>query len=103
MEPILIAVIAVAVLVVLGGAYFLTSQRRGKSVLEPPPFEEVTAPPREIVVEEASVAVKPEPVKPPSFRDRLGKARGLFGEYVGMVRGRDRIDQTTWDDLEEAM
>lgn len=104
MEPILIAVIAVIALVVIGGAFFLTSSKRGKSVLEPPvesPAEEVTAPPGDIAVEEAPTPI--EPVRPPSFRERLGKARGLFGEYVGMVRGRDRIDATTWDDLEEAM
>jgi fused signal recognition particle receptor len=40
---------------------------------------------------------------PPRFRDRLGKARSLFGGYLGAVRSRDRIDGTTWDELEEAL
>jgi fused signal recognition particle receptor len=45
------------------------------------------------------------PVEPaaPRFRDRLGKARGALGGYFGGVMGRSTIDQTTWDDLEEAL
>jgi len=38
------------------------------------------------------------PVKP-RFRDRLGKARALFGSFLS----RSSIDQDTWDDLEEAL
>lgn len=40
---------------------------------------------------------------PPRFRDRLGKARSLFAGYLGSVRSRDRIDDESWDDLEEAL
>ncbi|MCL2396428.1 MAG: signal recognition particle-docking protein FtsY, partial [Acidimicrobiaceae bacterium] len=40
---------------------------------------------------------------PPRFRDRLGKARSLFAGYLSSVRARDRIDASTWDDLEEAL
>ena len=39
----------------------------------------------------------------PRFRDRLGKARGLFSGYVGSVLSRAGIDDETWDDLEEAL
>jgi fused signal recognition particle receptor len=39
----------------------------------------------------------------PRLRDRLGKARSLFGGYLTGVRTRDKIDATTWDDLEEAL
>ena len=40
---------------------------------------------------------------PPSFRDRLARARGVFaGATTGVLR-RSAIDQSTWDDLEEAM
>ena len=38
----------------------------------------------------------------PSFRDRLGKARGLLAGYLGSIRSR-RVDQETWDELEEAL
>ncbi len=47
--------------------------------------------------------VVPEEVVRPRFRDRLGKARSLLGDYFGSVVGRSQIDQTTWDDLEEAL
>ena len=42
------------------------------------------------------------PVKP-RLRDRLGKARGLLGGYVGSIRSRSGIDAETWDELEEAL
>ena len=60
---------------------------------EPPPVIEEPAP----VVEEAPVEV------PPRFRDRLGRARSLFGGYLTSVRSRGRIDESTWEDLEEAL
>jgi fused signal recognition particle receptor len=45
----------------------------------------------------------PELGERPRLRDRLGKARSLLGGYLTGVRARERIDATTWDDLEEAM
>jgi fused signal recognition particle receptor len=47
-------------------------------------------------------ALAPPPVKP-RLRDRLGKARSLFAGYLGSVRDRGRIDEETWEDLEEAL
>jgi fused signal recognition particle receptor len=44
----------------------------------------------------------PPPVRP-RFRDRLGKARSLFAGYVGSVRDRGKINEETWEDLEEAL
>ncbi len=44
----------------------------------------------------------PAPVKP-RFRDRIGKARGLLAGYLGSVRSRAKIDEETWDELEEAL
>ena len=46
--------------------------------------------------------VAPEAVKP-RFRDRLGKARGLLAGYLGSVRSRSKIDDETWEELEEAL
>ena len=40
---------------------------------------------------------------PPSFRDRLSRARGVFATATTSVLRRSAIDQATWDDLEEAM
>ncbi len=46
----------------------------------------------------------PEELAPaPSYRSRLGKARGLLAGYLGSVRSRGKIDAETWDDLEEAL
>jgi fused signal recognition particle receptor len=48
--------------------------------------------------------VAPEVVEaPPRMRDRLGRTRSLFAGYLSSVRSRDRIDDSTWDDLEEAL
>jgi fused signal recognition particle receptor len=60
----------------------------------------------EAILEEAEAveeaAPPPPPVKP-RFRDRLGKARGLFAGYIGSVLSRSTIDDETWDELEEAL
>ena len=55
-----------------------------------------------IAIEEPAPA-EPEVVAPPRFRDRLGRARSLFGGYLTSVRARDRIDESTWEELEEAL
>jgi len=51
----------------------------------------------------APPAAPPAPPVKPRFRDRLTKARTLLADYVGAIRGRDRIDDETWDELEEAL
>jgi fused signal recognition particle receptor len=55
--------------------------------------------------EEAAVEVPPAGAveAPPRFRDRLGRARSLFGGYLSAVRSRERIDESTWEELEEAL
>jgi fused signal recognition particle receptor len=54
------------------------------------------------VVPEAAEAAPEAPPKP-RFRDRLGKARSLFAGYLGSVRSKPKIDEGTWEDLEEAL
>jgi fused signal recognition particle receptor len=44
----------------------------------------------------------PAPAVKPRFRDRLGKARGSLTGYLGSIRSHG-VDQSTWDDLEEAL
>ncbi|SRR5579875_288821 len=39
----------------------------------------------------------------PRFRDRLVKARALLSGHLGGVAGRERIDDQTWEELEEAL
>jgi len=59
----------------------------------------------EAAAEAAEEAVEEEPagVERPRFRDRLGKARALFSGYLGSIRSRTKIDEETWDELEEAL
>jgi len=45
----------------------------------------------------------PEVLERPRLRDRLGKARTLFAGYLGGIQSRDKIDETTWADLEDAL
>ena len=59
------------------------------------------APTLEPVPEEAPP--EPEPPAKPRFRDRLGKARSLLAGYLGAVRGKEKIDEETWEELEEAL
>jgi fused signal recognition particle receptor len=72
-----------------------------EAVLEAP--EAVLEAP-EAVLEAPEAAVAPEVTEaPPRMRDRLGRTRSLFAGYLSSVRSRDRIDDATWDDLEEAL
>ena len=111
MEPILLVVLAV---LLLGGAtvaFVATSRRRRGPELEPPGRTATLPAPADAPPVEADVDVddaplaEPEVVVPvrPSFRDRLARARSTFSGYVGSILTRDRIDDETWDDLEEAL
>jgi len=119
-------VFVITVLVVIAATTVVVLRRPGRGVeLEPPkrkekaappkapPARPVTPPPSEVLAppEEPEVVAPPEPeavpevVAPvrPSFRDRLAKARSAFAGAVGSVLSRSRIDDDTWDDLEEAL
>ncbi len=69
--------------------------------VEAPPAAEaapvVEAPPAEEVPPEG------EPAAPPRFRDRLTRARSTLSGYLTSVRSRSRIDETTWEELEEGL
>jgi fused signal recognition particle receptor len=71
------------------------------AVLEPeaPPVE--VPPEIEVEIEEALAPV--EIVERPRFRDRLTKARAAFATAFTSVRSRPGIDESTWDDLEDAL
>ncbi|MBO0886402.1 MAG: signal recognition particle-docking protein FtsY [Acidimicrobiales bacterium] len=70
---------------------------------------EVVAPPEPAPVEPAPV--EPETVEPaveallarPRFRDRLTKARAFLSDSLGSAIGGGRLDDATWDGLEEAL
>jgi fused signal recognition particle receptor len=69
-----------------------------EAVLEAAPAEAEVEAPAE--AEEAGPVVLGER---PKLRDRLGRARGVFGEYLGSLRTRGKIDDSTWEDLEELL
>jgi len=121
-------VFLVILVVLIGGTAVLVARRPRRGVeLEPPkkpnlagptsPTAVVEAPPPEVdeatvkEIEDALteappvVEAPPEVVAPvkPSFRDRLAKARSAFSGAIGSVLSRSKIDDETWDDLEEAL
>jgi fused signal recognition particle receptor len=65
----------------------------------PAPAEEQIAEIEEALAPVAEPEVVEAPLKRPSFRDRLGRARVTFSGFLG----RASIDDDTWDDLEEAL
>ena len=106
------------ILVVAGlTAGFVVTRRRGDddvAGLGPPPDKTAVEVDEETVadVEEAlapvvdeleaptvELPVEPEVVERPRFRDRLTKARSAFAGFLG----RTTVDQTTWDELEDAL
>ena len=54
------------------------------------------------VVEELEEREELELVKP-RFRDRLSKARNALAGAFGSIGGRGKIDEDTWEELEEAL
>jgi fused signal recognition particle receptor len=106
MEILIVILLVALVAVVLGGAVFMV-RRSGRTELEPPPPTpllpsaaptpvETEAVPSESEGGATALAVRP------SFRDRLGKARGTLGGYLSAIRSR-KVDDQTWDELEEAL
>jgi fused signal recognition particle receptor len=122
-----IVLIVLAVLAVAGVVIGVVVARRrdGGDLLEPPPAPPSTratntppgrtkSPPvlpgeeaelDEETLDEIEAALAPavELEAPPTFRDRLGRARSVFTGYLGSIRGRSGITADTWDELEEAM
>ena len=129
---IIIIVIVVAVLAIASGAVAVarTRRRAGRDTTTAPPTRPPGKPPPtaappaptqapapvddvdvvEVVeAEPEAEAPAPEPAPPAepeappaTYRSRLGSVRGLFSGAVSALRS-GRIDQETWDSLEEAL
>jgi fused signal recognition particle receptor len=116
MDAVILILLAVLAVAVVGGVAFMV-RRSGRGTLEPPD----TAPPVLPSARPAPTAPETaEPAQPetvdqggggdgaaavavrPSFRDRLGKARGALSGYLTAIRSR-KVDAETWDELEEAL
>ena len=120
-DAVIAVAVAVPVALVAGGVAIATRRRKGSGGTQGSEgdstgggvvtTERPVAPVRPVPKPTAAVAVEPvveapvEPrfVEPPSYQGRLGKARGLLSGYIGGIRARGKIDDTTWDDLEEAL
>lgn len=123
---VLLIVIAVLVLGVVVALGFIVPRRRREN-LEPPSTRRSPVDEREVPVAEArrdalveaevaadlatarieteqeDAALAESVVERPRFRDRLGKARAALSGALGSIAGRTRIDDETWDELEEAL
>jgi fused signal recognition particle receptor len=64
-----------------------------------PPVVTEPTPTPEVVVEEPAAAPPAVEVEAPELKERLGKTRAAFAR----LRGRNRIDDETWDDLEDTL
>src|SRR3954468_11685352 len=85
----------------------LAPTRPPRAPQQPPtPVAEPEVETAEPAVEEAEptapVAEPAERVKP-RLRDRLGKTRAAFAGAFSGIAGRGKVDDETWDDLEEAL
>ncbi|MSZ88800.1 MAG: signal recognition particle-docking protein FtsY, partial [Actinobacteria bacterium] len=111
-------IVLLLVVLILGVGVGVLVTRRRSDLLEPPStLDETVAVEAEVetaveaeaeveaktVPEEVETAVEVEVVEKPRFRDRLSKARSAFSGAVGSIAGRSRIDEQTWDELEEAL
>jgi fused signal recognition particle receptor len=120
MELVVILVIVALAIVLIGGGLFLSRRatRADKGLPEAktrPAPTRPTAPPPPVPTEAETVAApvevepeaEPEPevverVKP-RLRDRLGKTRAAFAGAFAGIAGRGKVDDETWEDLEEAL
>jgi fused signal recognition particle receptor len=113
---IIIIVVVVALLAIaLGGVAVSRSRRHSGGTTTAPPAAPPRPPPQapSAPVAEPEAPQRAEPVAPPaagpetpgappSYRSRLGGVRGLFSGAVAALRS-GRIDETTWESLEEAL
>jgi fused signal recognition particle receptor len=116
---VLVVVVLLAILLIAGVALVGTRGRRGRGA-PPTPSSTTTAPPTQVpsptpvVVEGDSVVVVEEPApttevpEAPSrrfarLRGRLTRSRGTLGTGLLALLSRDRVDDATWDEVEETL
>src|SRR3954470_7163265 len=116
MELVVILLIVALAVVLIGGGLYLSrrSTRTDRGLPEAPTRPTPTrpappAPPVTVAPEaEPEVGTELEVVEPvervkPRLRDRLGKTRAAFAGAFSGIAGRGKVDDETWDDLEEAL
>jgi fused signal recognition particle receptor len=112
---VLIVVFGVVLLGSMGGAVLTRVRRRElpppasppAAVLPPQPPPEAVAPRVEAPAPPAAEVAPAAPVEEasarPRFRDRLAKARAFLTDSLGSTLSGSRLDDATWDGLEEAL
>ena len=110
-------IIGIAVVAVLGIAGLVTARVRGRGDAEvearstPSVGTDVIAPPAEVdLAPEAPVEEPPVREKPEStasrlvrLRQRLAGAQGGLGRGLLALLSRDRLDEDTWESIEDAL
>jgi fused signal recognition particle receptor len=119
---VILLIVALAVVLIAGGLYLSRrSTRTDRGLPEAPTRPTPTRPaPPPVAPTEAPTAVEPPSVEAPEapevepepelvervrprLRDRLGKTRAAFAGAFSGITGRGKVDDETWDDLEEAL
>ncbi len=105
---ILIPILLIIFLALVGGAYFLRRSGSKDTELEPRKGDkDVTLPSdsEEEVSTEQPKKAQPEIVLEgkPSFFERLSKARSAFSGYLGDLVGVSKVNEETWEDIEDAL
>ena len=113
----LYGLIALAVLVLGGGAVLLLRRSSGRAIEAPPSRPQVTAPAPVVDAEVADTGVH-EPEAPPTpstevpepsagrlvrLRARLTRSNTALGKGLLALLTRDQLDQDTWDEVEETL
>ncbi len=96
---------ALLIVLILGGLVFglvgvglaRRARRSGEQPLARRPIAPVETP-EEVAEPEARVVAEP-----PRLRDRLGKTRAAFGRSLLGLRAASRVDDATWEELEELL
>jgi fused signal recognition particle receptor len=114
---ILVIILVVLAVLVIGGLVLRLALQSNPESPAAPGEPIATLPPRTPTLPEAEPEVEVEPPVPsvqeleelvqlaperPRLRDRLGRTRAAFSGVFGGLRGR-KIDEDTWDEVEEAM
>ena len=99
--------IALGLLALIGGAFFLASGRRQRGPKAPPNAPPVIAPPRPEVAEtvegpETSAPSEVTVAERPSLRDRLSRSRKFLSDRLADAF-HGAPDDETWDDVEAAL
>jgi fused signal recognition particle receptor len=108
MRSYVVAIVALALVLIVAGVALLAPRLRRRPPQAPPPPPEVTpevetAPPA--VEAEAPVVERPEPTagRLVRLRARLARSQNVFGKGLLAILARDKLDDETWDEVEETL